>query len=385
MPISVHEKINERINEIVRVYNKNAKKGIGIIDAICKDNNLNLEEQVAHFFLHERKNLNLEDMGDFLGSEANGNVLKAFMAGMNFEGQDILPSLRQFLKTFKLPGEGQKIGRLIEGFSKAYYNQNPNKGMANQDAVLLLSYQIIMLNTDLHNVGVKNKMTIDSLTNILRGTNDGNDFDREFLTKIYNEIKTNPLEYNFVKHNPGYELTTNLGKDKTYVTLCSLMKSGVDANKIFSGLHENLKVEVDKPRAWYHRFIGYSGTMTIKDESTGASASIQVYKSGWLTSKTASNTKIIIQPGSHEDPHNITSVQLAAKLAAQFEVQPSHIKGTYDYELNDLKKAYDHEKLTQNQSTVKSAQQFKENVPKATASSKVEIEVERTRGMNSKT
>ena len=96
---------------------------------------------------------------------------------MNLDG-----ALRLFLETFRLPDESQKIQRILEAFS---------------DAALVLSYSVILLNTDQHNVRVKKKMTEEDFIRNNRRINGGNDLPREFLSEIYysicrNEIRTIP-------------------------------------------------------------------------------------------------------------------------------------------------------------------------------------------------
>ena len=54
-------------------------------------------------------------------------------------------------------------------FSEQYVVCNPNGMTINVDTVLLLSYAMAMLNTDLHNENVKRKMTVDDFINNLRG------------------------------------------------------------------------------------------------------------------------------------------------------------------------------------------------------------------------
>ena len=51
-----------------------------------------------------------------------------------------------------------------------------------------------MLNTDLHNDGVKNKMTLEEFIRNNRGIDDGKDLPQEFLTSIYNEIRDNEIK-----------------------------------------------------------------------------------------------------------------------------------------------------------------------------------------------
>jgi brefeldin A-resistance guanine nucleotide exchange factor 1 len=61
--------------------------------------------------------------------------------------------------------------------------------------VYVLTYAIIMLNTDLFNPNVKsqNKMTYEGFAKNLRGVNGGKDFAPEYLRDIYNAIKENEI------------------------------------------------------------------------------------------------------------------------------------------------------------------------------------------------
>ena len=44
---------------------------------------------------------------------------------MNFENKDFVSALRLFLENFRLPGEAQKIDRLMEKFASRYCVCNP--------------------------------------------------------------------------------------------------------------------------------------------------------------------------------------------------------------------------------------------------------------------
>lgn len=61
--------------------------------------------------------------------------------------------------------------------------------IASQDAVYVLAYSVIMLNTDLHNPQNRKRMTIDDYKRNLRGVNDGKDFDPEYLAGIHESLK----------------------------------------------------------------------------------------------------------------------------------------------------------------------------------------------------
>lgn len=89
---------------------------------------------------------------------------------------------RQFLWSFRLPGEAQKIDRMMECFAKRYCDcQGENNIFENSDTCYVLSFSIIMLNTSLHNPSVKDKPTVEQFINMNRGINQGSDLPRELL------------------------------------------------------------------------------------------------------------------------------------------------------------------------------------------------------------
>ncbi|HAT6976694.1 TPA: RalF [Legionella pneumophila] len=358
----MHPEIVRIQREIIEAFNAKPKNGINKIKEICEQYKISPNEEIAAFFHQQRKNLDLEAVGDYLsGPEAeNQQVLKAFTSQMDFNGQSFVEGLRAFLKAFKLPGEAQKIDRLVQSFSEAYSKQNPDV-VSNADAAYVLAFQTIMLNTDLHNPSIpeKNKMTLDGLKRNLRGTNNGGDFDVQFLEEIYSEIKAKPFELNFVKTSPGYELvSTTLNKDSTFKKLDFLLQStDVNINNIFPGIGDHVQATVDRPKSWLSYFTGYKGTITLTDNQTSAQATIQVYTpnifSKWLFGE---QPRVIIQPGQTNQ-----SIDLAAKAAAGFSSPVKNFKATYDYEVGDLIKAYDNQKKL---ITIERNLALKESVPK---------------------
>ncbi len=64
-----------------------------------------------------------------------------------------LPPRRKFLSGFRLPGEAQKIDRLMEKFAERYVSCNP-ESFKSADVAYVLAYSVIMLNTDAHNAQV---------------------------------------------------------------------------------------------------------------------------------------------------------------------------------------------------------------------------------------
>lgn len=178
-------------------FNRDPKKGLEFLQGTHLLPEKLDPQSVACFFRYTAgldKNL----VGDFLGNhdEFCVQVLREFAWTFDFEGMNLDTALRLFLETFRLPGESQKIQRVLEAFSERYFEQSPHI-LANKDAALLLSYSLIMLNTDQHNVQVKKKMTEEDFIRNNRHINGGSDLPRDYLTELYhsicrNEIKTIP-------------------------------------------------------------------------------------------------------------------------------------------------------------------------------------------------
>lgn len=62
-----------------------------------------------------------------------------------------------YLESFRLPGEAQKINRIMETFGMHYHRQCPDI-FRNADAVYILAYSVIILNTDQHNDQVQSEL-----------------------------------------------------------------------------------------------------------------------------------------------------------------------------------------------------------------------------------
>ncbi|GAB2287200.1 hypothetical protein Dimus_021582 [Dionaea muscipula] len=157
-----------------------------------------LDPQSIACFFRYTAGLDKNLIGEFLGNHDEFwiEVLREFARTFDFCEMSLDIALRIFLETFRLPGESQKIQRVLEAFAESYYEQS-QQIFVNKDAVLLLSYSIIMLNTDRHNVQVKKKMTEEDFIRNNRRINGGKDLPQEYLSELYhsickNEIRTTP-------------------------------------------------------------------------------------------------------------------------------------------------------------------------------------------------
>ncbi|KAI5720153.1 hypothetical protein M8J77_002655 [Diaphorina citri] len=137
------------------------------------------------------------------------NVMYAYVDQMQFAGRDLVSALRYFLEGFRLPGEAQKIDRLMEKFASRYCENNPNNGIfASADTAYVLAYSIIMLTTDLHSPQVKSKMTKEQYIRLNRGISDSQDLPEAYLSKIYDEIADQEIKMKSA-NKPGKQVIAN--------------------------------------------------------------------------------------------------------------------------------------------------------------------------------
>ncbi|KAL5975520.1 hypothetical protein ACLOJK_019844 [Asimina triloba] len=175
-------------------YNRDEKKGMEFLK-IC---NLvpNPPDAMSYaYFLRYTPGLEKNKIGDFLGDpdELHLQVLKEFTDTFNFAGVILDTALRTYLETFRLPGESQKIQRILEAFSEKFYEQQSSEIFVSKDAVFILCYSLIMLNTDQHNPQVKKKMTEEEFIRNNRAINGGKDLPREYLSELFMSICNNAI------------------------------------------------------------------------------------------------------------------------------------------------------------------------------------------------
>lgn len=203
------------------IFNDNPKKGVAALADKKFISNINDVHELAQFFFHKSTRLNKKVLGEYLAKPSNVELLKEFMGLFEFSDLRVDEALRLLLKAFRLPGESQQIERVVELFADAYVKcqdidaekveikeadktESPesNKPQAaesgdeektpvrpDRDTVFILSYSIIMLNTDLHNPQVKQQMDLEAYRRNLKGVYGGKDFPEWYLAKIYSSIR----------------------------------------------------------------------------------------------------------------------------------------------------------------------------------------------------
>ncbi|KAI3334783.1 Sec7-domain-containing protein [Ustulina deusta] len=169
-------------------FNEKPKEGLaylkesGIID--------NHPASVAKF-LRQTSRVSKAVLGDFLSKKGNDEYLESFLDLFDFSGKRVDEALRQLLESFRLPGESPLIERIVTAFAKKYHTLSDD--VANQDAVFVLTYAVIMLNVDQHSPKIKKRMELTDFARQVRGVNDEKDFAPEFLQATFEAIRTNEI------------------------------------------------------------------------------------------------------------------------------------------------------------------------------------------------
>uniref|UniRef100_A0A8C6J397 Uncharacterized protein n=1 Tax=Melopsittacus undulatus TaxID=13146 RepID=A0A8C6J397_MELUD len=199
----------EIIEHGIELFNKKPKRGIQYLQ---EQGMLGITAEDIAQFLHQEERLCSTQVGEFLGesNKFNKEVMYAYVDQLDFCGKDFVSALRIFLEGFRLPGEAQKIDRLMEKFAARYIECNQRQTLfASADTAYVLAYSIIMLTTDLHSPQVKNKMTKEQYIKMNRGINDSKDLPVEYLSTIYEEIEGKKIA---MKETKEYAITTKTSK-----------------------------------------------------------------------------------------------------------------------------------------------------------------------------
>ncbi len=92
-------------------------------------------------------------IGEYLGNVTNSfniAVLDAYVEQFDLKGMQFDYALRFFIASFRLPGEAQKIEKILNTFAKKYFCSNPGM-FSHEDTPFVLAFSVVMLNTDAHN------------------------------------------------------------------------------------------------------------------------------------------------------------------------------------------------------------------------------------------
>lgn len=177
----------------VRLFNDKPDKGIAFLieHGLVEDT----PEGIATFLRSATSGLSKTAIGEYLGEgdAAHIRVMHQFVDQLDFRGLGFVSALRRFLQLYRLPGESQKIDRLMEKFADRYCETNPDGVFANADAAYTLAFSVIMLNTDQHSAQLRSRMTRADFVKNNRGINKNADLPEDYLIGIFDEIAKNEI------------------------------------------------------------------------------------------------------------------------------------------------------------------------------------------------
>jgi brefeldin A-resistance guanine nucleotide exchange factor 1 len=175
-------------------FNEKPRAGLAYLEAQGILKNAQDPVEVATF-LKSTSRASKSVLGDFISKKGNEEILKEFLNLFDFSGKRLDEALRLLLESFRLPGEAPLISTIVETFSEQYCTCDVPEEVADKDAAFVLSYAIILLNTDQHNPTIKDnkRMTLEDFSRNLRGTNNRQNFSPTYLAEIYQSIKANEI------------------------------------------------------------------------------------------------------------------------------------------------------------------------------------------------
>ncbi|XP_078432410.1 SEC7-like guanine nucleotide exchange family protein [Wolffia australiana] len=250
-----------------RTYKKELQRGISLfnrkpskgIEFLLNSRKIGEYPQEVAAFLRGTGGLNKEVIGDYLGDreEFPLKVMHAYVDSFAFDGMDFGEAIRFFLQGFRLPGEAQKIDRIMEKFAERYCKCNPNS-FTSADTAYVLAYSVIMLNTDAHNVMVKHKMSKADFIHNNRGIDGGKDLPVAYLGSLYDQIVNNEIKMNANSSVPQSRQANGLNKLFNLVTRRQSEEKAVGANDLLiKHIQEQFKANSGKSELYY----------TVKDTS----------------------------------------------------------------------------------------------------------------------
>ncbi|KAL0481229.1 ArfGEF [Acrasis kona] len=191
-----------KMMDVVENFNIGYKKGINTMMQLGFLQETDTLEQRASCiakFMHDHAAwLSKREMGIVIRSDGplNRLTLKEYMDRIDLTNLTIDDAVRYVVQKFELNGESQQVERQLVQFGATYHHYNPNhKYIESAETAYIFIVAITVLNTDLHNLMSREKMSLDKWLQLC------NDMmphmkDKQELERIYNNIMRNQLQSN---------------------------------------------------------------------------------------------------------------------------------------------------------------------------------------------
>ena len=225
-------------------------------------------------------------IGDFLGEgeEENIAIMHAFVDQFEFTQKGFVDALRDFLQSFRLPGEAQKIDRFMLKFAEIYLKGNPST-FSSADTAYVLAYSVIMLNTDQHNSQVKKKMSKQDFIKNNRGIDGGKDLPEEMLSKVFDEIALNeiimkdelPAKNSIQNAKDGLDSKNSLAQRSENMALKTeqMMRNKGAQNLTFISASHHAHVKPMYERVWMSVLTGLSTPLQESEDAETVMACLE--------------------------------------------------------------------------------------------------------------
>eukprot|EP01114_Cavostelium_apophysatum_P013913 TRINITY_DN3475_c0_g1_i1.p1 TRINITY_DN3475_c0_g1~~TRINITY_DN3475_c0_g1_i1.p1 ORF type:complete len:1736 (+),score=542.67 TRINITY_DN3475_c0_g1_i1:271-5478(+) len=193
------KKYKHKLQQAIQKFSLSSKQGMKLL--IEGGFVENTPESIAKF-IRTAEGLDKAAIGEYIGKrdDFNQKVLRCYVETFNFVGMDVDIGIRQFLGSFRIPGEAQTIDRIMLNFAEKFYNDHQQAAgqttatWTSADPIYLLAFSVIMLATDLHNPAIKVKMTKDLWIQRMNSTK--TDYDRQMLLDIFDRVAAQPITLN---------------------------------------------------------------------------------------------------------------------------------------------------------------------------------------------
>jgi hypothetical protein len=188
----------DEVQAAVYAFNLRPRRGISSLCAAYQEPETPFA--IAHL-LHTVPGLLGKQIGEYLSRRENEFILLEFFNQLDLR-YPFLPALRQALSSsLHLPGEAEQIDRVVQSWASCWVAANPECTLT-ADTAYILAFAAVMLNSDLHNPQVKQRMSAQAFIQNLRGALNSDQMTDSELVSVYESIKNEQFTVN---HSGGDE------------------------------------------------------------------------------------------------------------------------------------------------------------------------------------
>jgi len=184
------------MNKAVMKFNIKPKNGVNYliqVGYIGKEPEDLMIKNTVHF-IKNTPGLHKAKIGEYFGENIDfpKKVMHAYIDSLDFAKMPFVAAMKFLMVGFRLPGESQKIDRILLKFGQKYYQDNPNL-FVSANAPYELSYAVMILQTTIHNPKVKQKMSFEGFLTMSKDMRRNYNLTDDFMKGVYDEIKQNPI------------------------------------------------------------------------------------------------------------------------------------------------------------------------------------------------